>query len=135
MLARKKPLRSSRSTTTPTREEADRIERCKSGVCVACAIWADHPDSPPGFIGAWGGDYHHLLSGGRRRGHMFGVCLCKWHHVGIIADDWHSFGMTHAEMRRHYGPSLMDGSKTFRDTYGSDDVLLAKQDELLGGTA
>lgn len=117
-------MRKGRSTTTPTREEADRIERCKSGACVACAIRAA---SVPDFRGWHGGDYHHLLSGGRRRGHMFGVCLCGWHHRGLL--DW---GWTHQEMRDYFGPSLAEGSKPFHETFGSDEALLAKQSELLG---
>lgn len=40
--------------------------------------------------------------------------------------------MTHAEMRAWYGPSLMDGSRLFRDTYGTDDELIARQDKLIG---
>lgn len=130
-------MRRGRSTTTPTKAEADRIERCKSGPCVACEIWAEHPDCPPMFRGAWvdvsptgessGGDYHHLLSGGIRRGHMFGVCLCPWHHRAV--PDW---GCSHDEMRRLYGPSLAEGSKRFNETFGGDQALLDKQAEILG---
>lgn len=99
---------------------------------MACAIRAGSEDAPPGFRPAWGCDYHHLLSGGRRRGHVYGVGLCLWHHRGRIADDWHSFGMTHKEMRDYYGPSLAEGSKPFHAAYGTDQDLLDKQDELLG---
>jgi hypothetical protein len=30
-------------------------------------------------------------------------------------------------MRQIYGPSLMDGSRTFHETYGSDDELITNQ--------
>ncbi|WP_274519016.1 hypothetical protein [Stenotrophomonas indicatrix] len=30
-------------------------------------------------------------------------------------------------MRQIYGPSLLDGSRTFRETYGSEDELIANQ--------
>lgn len=127
-------MKRGRSTGKPTQAEADRIVRCKSGPCVACELWAQHPDCPQGFRGAYiddngGGDYHHLLSGGRRRGHMFGVCLCPWHHRAVL--DW---GMTHEEMRDLYGPSLAEGSKRFHETFGNDQALLDKQAEILGET-
>lgn len=111
-------MKRGRSTATPTKAEAARIEACKSGPCVACEM-RGRP--------SYGGDYHHLLSGGIRRGHMFGVCLCAWHHRGV--PDW---GCTHEVMREAFGPSLAEGSKPFHATFGSDETLLAKQDELLG---
>lgn len=114
-------MKRGRSTHKPTLAESARIEACKSGPCVACAI-RGRP--------SYGGDYHHLLSGGIRRGHMFGVCLCPWHHRGV--PDW---GCTHEEMRSAFGPSLAEGSKPFHETFGSDDDLLAKQVELLGEAA
>lgn len=124
-------MKRGRSTGKPTQAEAARIVACKLGPCVACVIWERHPSAPEGFRVYLdvdgGGDYHHLLSGGRRRGHLFGVCLCPWHHRAVL--DW---GMTHHEMREHYGPSLAEGSKPFHETFGSDDALLAKQSELLG---
>ncbi len=30
-------------------------------------------------------------------------------------------------MREIYGPSLMDGSRTFHETYGTDDELIEQQ--------
>ena len=36
-------------------------------------------------------------------------------------------------MRAHFGPSLMDGSRLFHDTYGSDDELIALQTDILEG--
>lgn len=114
------------STGKPTKREADRIVACKEGPCVACMLRHDRWG-----MSAWrihiGGDYHHLKSGNIRRGHRYGVCLCKWHHVGHpIA------GMTPQETRHKYGPSLMDGSRLFHAEYGSDDELLEFQDELIG---
>lgn len=115
------------STTTPTAAEAARIVACKEGLCVACVIWGEMPGVPWNFMVHPGCDYHHLLSGGRRRGHMFGVGLCGWHHRGLVG-----FGCTHEEMRAHYGPSLAEGSKPFHATFGSDDQLIARQDQMLG---
>jgi len=115
------------STGTPTAAEAARIVACKEGLCVACVIRSEHDDSPQFFMVHPGCDYHHLLSGGRRIGHMAGVGLCGWHHRGLV-----NWGCTHQEMRAHYGPSLMDGSKTFHAAFGSDADLLARQDKMLG---
>lgn len=76
------------------------------------------------------GDYDHKKSGNLRRGHRFGFCSCKWHHQGYPGEGW-----TSERMRQHFGPSLMDGSRLFHATYGSDDDLIALQDELLGEVA
>lgn len=115
------------STGTPTKAEAARIVACKSGPCVACSIRRDQADCPSWFCVTPGGDYHHLLSGGIRRGHLFGVCLCAWHHRGV--PEW---GMSHRSMRDDYGPSLAEGSKPFHAAFGSDAELLAYQNALLG---
>jgi hypothetical protein len=114
------------STTKPTREEAAYIEAIKTGPCIACLVWDESGQSPPMFVGAWGCDAHHLLSGGHRIGHFFAIGLCGHHHRRIPLE-----GFSHAHMRALFGPSLMDGSKTFRATYGSDAELLARQDESL----
>ncbi|WP_258190336.1 MULTISPECIES: Ref family recombination enhancement nuclease [unclassified Stenotrophomonas] len=53
---------------------------------------------------------------------MLGYALCKWHHVRHPME-----GNTFATMRQIYGPSLLDGSRTFHETYGSDDELIANQ--------
>lgn len=118
------------STGKPTLAEQARIIACKSGPCVACELRRDHADCPGAYYVTPGGDYHHLLSGGIRRGHMFGVCLCPWHHRGLT--DW---GVPHQDMRDYYGPSLAEGSKPFHAAFGSDDDLLTKQAELLGNWA
>lgn len=102
-------MKRGRSTGKPTAEEAAWIVAVKEGDCVAC-----------GIVGPC--DAHHLLSGGRRRGHLFTVGLCAWCHRGVPDD-----GYTAKQMRDTYGPSLMDGSKTFHEYYGSDDELYERQ--------
>jgi hypothetical protein len=72
---------------------------------------------------------HHLLSGGRRRGHRYVIGLCVWHHRG----DPH-FSMTKTEMTEWLGPSLAGGSKPFHARFGTDDALLAMQDDRIGWT-
>lgn len=110
------------STGKPTKREAEYITRCKEGPCVACYVECGIDENP-----ADGCDFHHMKSGNMRRGHMYGVGLCIYHHRGHPHDGW-----THAEMREYFGPSLMDGSRLFHLTYGSDDDLIALQRELIG---
>lgn len=110
------PMRT--STGKPTKEEADRIVASKEGPCMACLV-----AGRDGLCATeLGNDYHHTLSGGRRRGHMHGFGLCLWHHRGVPIE-----GALPAYMRFYHGPSLMDGSKIFRETYGTDDELIELQ--------
>lgn len=73
---------------------------------------------------------HHLnedgKAGAKRRGDEFTIGLCPWHHVG---EPLH--GLTREECRRIVGPSLKHESGAFREEFGSDDVLLAKQNGLI----
>ncbi|WDS36223.1 Ref family recombination enhancement nuclease [Pseudoxanthomonas sp.] len=117
----------SRRGKAPTLAEGRRIAECKEGVCIPCLIWKESGKAPANFWPQIGGDYHHTKSGNIRRGHRFGFCNCGWHHRGLL-----DFACTHDEMRQHYGPSLMDGSRLFHETYGSDDELIARQDSLIG---
>lgn len=105
------------STRTPTKAEAARMDAIKAGPCVAChqlSITSKFPD------------IHHLLSGGRRRGHAYTIGLCQWHHRGFPFD-----GCTYEGMRFIYGASLAYGSKPFHERFGSDEELLQIQNELL----
>lgn len=111
-------MKRGRSTTTPTKEEAEWIVAVKEGPCVACLIVTGKQFS--------GCDAHHLLSGGRRIGHLATIGLCQWHHRGIAEF------FSHAHLRECLGPSLMDGSKLFREAYGTDEELMAIQKRLLG---
>lgn len=112
------------STGKPTKAEAARIVAAKEGPCMACETLA--LQSLPRCDGE-GCDYHHMLSGGRRRGHAYGIALCAFHHRGHPLP-----GMTSGEMRTRYGPSLMDGSRLFHAAFGDDESLLAQQNALLG---
>ncbi|WP_153164349.1 Ref family recombination enhancement nuclease [Stenotrophomonas nematodicola] len=105
----------------PTAAEAARIEASKVGPCMAClSLVAQELLAPPLVV--YGCDYNHAKSGNMRRGHAFGYALCVWHHR---RHPMHR--KTLGEMREIYGPSLMDGSRIFRETYGSDDELIEQQ--------
>lgn len=77
----------------------------------------------------WPCEIHHLLSGGRRRGHQFTIGLTPWYHRGVPNE-----GMTKHQMTQHYGPSLAFGSKAFRYRFGSDDFLLAEVNKFIDST-
>ncbi|HEY3434262.1 MAG TPA: Ref family recombination enhancement nuclease [Solirubrobacterales bacterium] len=122
-----------------TKVEARRRDACKAAVCVACVVrqmlgalpakWVmvGHDGTGSLYLGLL--EYHHLKSGNVRRGHMFGLGLCFWHHEGNQRQP--PEGWTHQSLRDRYGPSLKDGARLFHETYGSDDELLALQDEIL----
>jgi hypothetical protein len=114
------------STSKPTAREAERIVAAKEGACVACLILSERDELRSELV-VEGCDYNHAKSGNVRRGHRYGYALCVWHHRRHA---WHEF--TPNLMRQLYGPSLMDGSALFHRTYGSDDELIAKQDEMIG---
>lgn len=110
----------------PTRKEVERIVASKEGECMACAVLAERGDLAPELV-VVGCDYNHAKSGNIRRGHRWGFALCIYHHRRHPYGQW-SF----KQMREFYGPSLMDGSALFHDTFGSDDDLIARQDAAIG---
>lgn len=105
----------------PTAAERARIEASKVGPCMACLALVTQQLLEPSLV-VYGCDYNHAKSGNVRRGHAYGFALCTWHHrrhpIG---------GNIFATMREIYGPSLMDGSRVFHETYGTDDELIAQQ--------
>ena len=107
--------------------EASRVTDAKWLACIPCLVWARAGHMPTEDV-ATCCEYDHKKSGNIRRGHRYGYAACIWHHRRIVGDGWN-----HAHMTAHFGPSLLDGSRLFRDTYGSDDELIALQDELLQG--
>jgi hypothetical protein len=67
--------------------------------------------------------WHHTAG---KKHHDLTCGLCCWHHQAIPFPK-----RTHAYMREVHGPSLAEGSKPFHAEFGSDDALLAMQNELL----
>jgi hypothetical protein len=125
------PIRSFRSKRRPgnramTKAEASVVMDAKEAKCIACLVWAEKGNMPFEDVAVCC-DWNHAKSGNIRRGHDKGYAGCLWHHRGRVGDGWN-----HAHMRRHFGPSLMDGSRLFHETYGSDDYLIERQKQLLG---
>lgn len=108
------------STGKPTATDVERFELLRQIGCIACYL--------EGLRGIACGrtEIHHLLSGNRRRGHRFTVPLGAWHHRGVTDR------LTSADMTATFGPSLANGSKPFRERYGSDDVVLSIADDRIG---
>ena len=100
----------------PTKYERERMSRFLDVGCVAC--WLKGLRTEP--------QCHHLLSGGKRRGHRYTVPLCPWHHEGI------PFGtLTILEMDDQFGPSLAHTPRRFTEAFGDDDSLLELTDQLV----
>lgn len=110
----------------PTKAESERMRDSKEGVCIPCLVWARAGNMPMEHV-ATQSDYDHKKSGNKRRGHAYGFASCLWHHRGRVSEGW-----THAQLRSYFGPSLMDGSRLFKATYGSDDFLIGVQNDILG---
>ena len=108
-----------------------RWSRMKEIGCVACLLnhglgWRRAPITIHHPL-----EIHHLLSGGRRRGHDDAVCLCCFHHQGTRLPDATQGYRAQAEL---YGPSLAREGKRFRDCYGDEDQLLVTQRQLLAAS-
>lgn len=110
-----------------TKAERSVVRDAKEAKCIPCLVWAEQGHMPVEDV-ATCSDWDHSKSGNIRRGHRFGFASCLWHHKRQIEVQ----GWTFERMRKHFGPSLMDGSRLFHETYGSDDYLIARQRELLG---
>lgn len=105
-----------------TKAEAAHVTEAKlEGQCSPCLSWSMQGCMPVDDV-AQGGDWDHKKHAGLRRGHGAGFLSCKWHHMGHPGEGW-----TAQQMRAHFGPSLMDGSKLFTRAYGSDDYLIGLQ--------
>lgn len=107
-----------------TKSESAHVDAVKRAGCLCClALGYAHDEDGPMV------EAHHLLEGGIRRGHLFVVGLCAYHHRNrlIVA------GHDHAWHREHLGPSLEAASGPFHERWGDDESLLAAQNELLLG--
>jgi hypothetical protein len=93
-----------------TKADLLRFAQLQSLGCVACLHNGNYSEP----------DIHHLLSGGRRRGHQFTIPLCPAHHRGVAHDP------------ELHGPSLALSPKSFRQAFGTDEELLERTNDLIG---
>lgn len=105
------------STPAATAAQKRRFLRFQDIGCIACRKlgFRDVPAQA-----------HHLLDGGRRRGHDATIPLCPWHHQGQPPEAFTMLQAIHL-----LGPSLALSSRLFREKFGSDDELLAETDRLI----
>lgn len=77
-------------------------------------------------------DVHHLnfggKHGGRRRGDEFTIGLNPYTHRGVPFNGW-----SLDQCRKLFGPSYAREPRRFREVFGSDDELLAEQNQLIRG--
>lgn len=109
-----------------TKAELCRVMDAKFLKCIPCLVWATAGNMPMEDVATYC-EYDHSKSGNIRRGHDKGFASCLWHHRRVIEVE----GWTFSAMTKHFGPSLLDGSALFRRTYGTDDELIALQNQLL----
>src|SRR5688572_10509069 len=101
----------------------ERTMAIKSLPCIACRLYGVHFQPYPT-------EEHHLNLGGKagqkRRGDDYSIPLCSWHHRAVMKPSIDSKAMSAL-----YGPSLAKQSRLFRQTFGTDDQLLALTNEKL----
>lgn len=117
-------MRSGRSTGKPTAAQQRRFGLIKDedhGCLIAHMLG----------IGWLPAEIHHFTIGGhhgqKRRGHEYSIGLNSWSHRGEPLQGW-----TAAECEARLGPSYARSPCAFRERFGSDDELLALQNQLLG---
>ena len=84
--------------------------------CVACML--ENREGVPAQV-------HHVIDGNRRKGHMYTIALCPWHHVGEQPGVDAKWGL------RRIGPSVHKQKKEFEARYGSQDSLVRLTTELI----
>lgn len=99
----------SHSTTRPTKEESEWISRVIRYGCICCLDC--------GYSGSEPVEYHHIVEGNRRLGHLFGLPLCRGHHRRIWSK--RQTLLIPAERR----VSIADGIKAFIAAFGSQRGL------------
>lgn len=105
-------------TKNPTIAEHLRFAKIIGRGCMACRAENIEQALPT--------EAHHLLSGGKRRGHKYSIPLCSWHHRGIPRPGWNT-----ATTRDIFGPSLRLESRAFHARYGTDDELLDRVNAMI----
>jgi hypothetical protein len=113
-------LKGGRSTGKPTKAQVKRFEAIVAIGCIACRQNGMNPERC---------EVHHLnvcsQPGGKRRGHDFTIGLCPWHHRA----DPMEYGTIY--MLKYAGPTWAQHKRKFIETFGTDDVLLAYQNDLI----
>jgi hypothetical protein len=115
------------STKPPTEAEQLRFQSMRKIGCLACRT-NQEVGRASATLAHRNLEIHHLLSGGRRIGHEATICLCHYHHQGKRLP-YVEYGYRVQSVV--FGPSLEREPRRFHELYGTDEELLAQQNELL----
>jgi hypothetical protein len=105
------------STHAPTQSEAQRFAEFHDIGCVVCRLLGR-----PTFAF----DIHHIVEGGRRRGHLFTIPLHPWFHRGLPPDD-----MSIETARIDMGPSMALHPEAFFQKWESEYWLLNAVNDMI----
>jgi hypothetical protein len=100
-----------------TKADQRRFDQIQQIGCVPCLL-RGLGHNPP--------DIHHIIDGGRRRGHSFTYGNCPYHHRGIVP-----FGHDEKKVKEIMGPSLAKNPKEYHEVFGSEEYLLEVQNMLI----
>lgn len=101
----------------PTVAEANRIALMMDLGCLPCAS--------VGYFGLTRKECHHLVSGNRRLGHWYTLCLCAGHHQGLWTADQRLWIVQRDLV------AISDGRKAFKRIYGTELDMWLKTQHLL----
>lgn len=104
-----------------TKAHIERFAKLATIGCICCRLNGTFNDQI---------EIHHIIHKGTRQhsgGHRATLPLCAAHHRSVIPD-----GVSRAEFRRLYGPSIADGSRVFAERFGTQLELLDRVDKLIG---
>lgn len=97
--------------------ESGRITLMMDLGCLPCAI--------AGYFGPTRKECHHLVSGNKRIGHRYTICLCCGHHQGQWTSDQRLMMLPNQLV------AISDGRKAFKAIYGTEMSLWLKTQHLL----
>ncbi len=97
-------------TDTPTRAERHRMSQIQEIGCIVSQVLGRN--NVPAQV-------HHVLSGGRRLGHMHTIGLTPWYHEGEVPE-----GLTRERCHQIYGPSLKLHRREFTERFGTEAELV-----------
>lgn len=113
-------------TATPTAADRQRFQAMQELGCLISFVFRNRPHTV--------GEVHHLVEGGRRLGHQQTLYLHPWYHRGVPPMVWEGARMVQlsaVDAGLRYGPSMALHPAEFRQQYGSQQDLLAMQNELV----
>lgn len=124
-------MKRGRSTGRPTAAQLARWDQIRDPY-VGCGCLVAHILG----LGWMPAEIHHMTTGGKhgqkRLGHDYTIGLNRWSHRGEPLSE---YGWTAEDCERILGPSYAHSPSAFRERFGSDEWLLARQNAILRGEA